>query len=178
MIRLFVGLRPPPAVREVLAATRGGVEGARWQDDEQLHLTLRFAGDTDPRAADELFDRLSAVRAAPFELAVAGVGHFERRGRVEALWAAITPNEQLAELQRMVERAARAAGLSPEPRKFVPHVTIGRLRPRAAGAGEWLVRHGDLRAPPWLVTDFRLYESHLSPSGSRYAALAAWPLRG
>jgi 2'-5' RNA ligase len=176
MARLFVALRPPAAVRDALSATQGGVEGARWQDDDQLHLTLRFLGEVDPRTADELVDRLARVRASEFSLRVAGVGHFERRGRVAALWAAVARDERLAALQCEIEHAARRIGLPPEPRKFVPHVTLARLGRSGAGAGEWLARHGDLTAPPWPVSRFLLYESSPSPGGSRYTPLIEWPL--
>jgi 2'-5' RNA ligase len=42
--RLFIGIRPPIPVREALIDTMEALEGARWQDDDQLHLTLRFIG--------------------------------------------------------------------------------------------------------------------------------------
>ena len=49
MHRLFVALRPPEDARDALIDTMEGVEGARWQFDEQLHLTLRFAGEVNAR---------------------------------------------------------------------------------------------------------------------------------
>ncbi|MES2754263.1 MAG: RNA 2',3'-cyclic phosphodiesterase, partial [Pseudomonadota bacterium] len=44
MPRLFVALRPPAAVRDLLSDAMAGVPDARWQDDDQLHLTVRFLG--------------------------------------------------------------------------------------------------------------------------------------
>ena len=51
MHRLFVALRPPAVVRQQLLAAMQGVPGARWQDDDQLHLTVRFVGDVDRHQA-------------------------------------------------------------------------------------------------------------------------------
>lgn len=178
MPRLFVALRPPHAVRGALLATQGGVEHARWQDEDQLHLTLRFVGDIDVRAADDLVLALSAVAAPSFTLDVKGAGHFEKRGRPIALWAALAPSPPLSALNRTLERVCQAVGLPPEPRKFVPHITLARLGAHAVGAGDWLVRHGDLAAAPWPVGSFALYESTLHPGGSRYTPVVEWQLHG
>ncbi|WP_420145100.1 2'-5' RNA ligase family protein, partial [Sphingobium sp.] len=45
MHRLFVAIRPPADQRANLLSLMGGVEGARWQSDDQLHITLRFIGE-------------------------------------------------------------------------------------------------------------------------------------
>lgn len=176
MARLFVALRPPRTVRDTLLSAQGGVEGARWQDDDQLHLTLRFVGEVDRQTGDDLLVALSAIMCAPFVLEAKGSGHFEKRGRANALWAGLAPSLGLAALQRKVEHACRAAGLQPEPRTFVPHITLARLGRGSRGAGDWLVRHGDLAAPSWPVRAFRLYESVLHPDGTRYTPIAEWPL--
>ena len=176
MTRLFVALRPPPPVRAALLGAQGGVERARWQADEQLHLTLRFIGETDRRTGEDLVTALDGVTAPGFDLQVRGVGHFERKGRATALWAALAPSPALDLLERRIERACRAAGIAPETRKFVPHVTLARLGGGAVGAGAWLAAHGDLAAPPWPVTAYRLYESRMGSGGSAYLPLAEWPL--
>ncbi len=174
--RLFVALRPPAPVRAALLAAMGSVERGRWQTDEQLHLTLRFIGEVDRRTGEDLVAALDSVAAPEFTLAVRGVGHFEKKGRPTALWAAIQPNPALDVLERRIERACRAAGLAPETRKFVPHITLARLGGRSVGAGAWLAANGDLSTPEWPVSSFRLYESRMGNGGSAYLPLSAWPL--
>ena len=68
MNRLFVALRPPAAVRDALLDATEGVERARWQDEDQLHLTLRFVGEVDAPIANDLAAALGQVDAAPFDL--------------------------------------------------------------------------------------------------------------
>jgi 2'-5' RNA ligase len=176
VIRLFAALRPPTPVRAALLAAQGGVARARWQSDAQLHLTLRFIGEVDIRAADDIADALGRVTAGGFSLAAKGAGHFEKKGRPTALWAAIAPAPPLISLQAKIERACRSAGLAAEPRRFVPHVTLARLGPDAAGAGEWLAANAALSTPEWLVDRFWLYESRLGQTGSSYTPLAEWAL--
>jgi 2'-5' RNA ligase len=87
--RLFIAIRPPQTVREALLDAMGGIERAHWQDDEQLHLTLAFAGQADGRQAQDLSEALADVQSADFKAEVAGVGHFERKGTPTAVWARV-----------------------------------------------------------------------------------------
>lgn len=145
-----------------------GIDGARWQDDEQLHLTLAFAGEVDRPRCDRLIEALAEVESPAFPAEVAGVGHFERKGVPSAVWARVPLSDPLALLQRRVERACHQAGLAPEKRAYHPHITLARL-PRSAGpVGDWLAEHGTLRAGPWNVAGFTLYESHLRSDGALY----------
>jgi 2'-5' RNA ligase len=77
MHRLFVAIRPPEPIRDLLVDAMDQSADFRWQDDEQLHITLRFIGEVDRPAADDIADALGQVRAAPVELRIAGVGRFE-----------------------------------------------------------------------------------------------------
>lgn len=177
MHRLFIGLRPPLAIREQLLALMDNVENARWQDDDQLHLTLRFAGELEARQADDLAHELERVEMAPFPLTSRGVGHFERKGMPSILWAGVAPSEPLAILHRRVERACRRAGLEPEGRKFAPHITLARLNRSAGPIGGWLARHGTFATEEWTVEHMTLFESHLTPLGSEYQSVVRYPLR-
>lgn len=176
MHRLFAALPLPSDVTDTLLDTMDGIEGARWQSEEQLHLTLRFAGELDPRQGEDLVTALSRVESPAFDLEIRGAGHFERKGRAHTLWAGIAPSEPLAVLQRRVERACRAAGLPPETRKFVPHVTLARLNSGSGPIGGWLADNALLAAGPWRVESFALYESWLTRYGSDYERLEDFAL--
>lgn len=126
MHRLFVAIRPPAAHREQLLALMGGVAGARWQRDDQLHLTLRFIGEVDRHRASDIADALRTIRFAPFDARIAGVGVFDRRGLIDTLWAGVQPRDPLASLHRKVDRACVAWVSHP---KSAP---IGRTSPSPA----------------------------------------------
>ncbi len=179
MLRLFVAVRPPPPIRRALLDAQGGVPGARWQDDDQLHLTLRFVGEVDRRAAEDLADALARVAAPAPVVALTGVGRFERRGRTDALWAAVSPHDVLAHLHRKIDQACVRVGLSPERRAYLPHITLARLS-RSAGASieieRWLGRQAGLSSPPFALAHLILYESRLGREGATYDVVARWPL--
>jgi len=178
--RLFAAIRPPAPVIDALLAMEGGpeqfIEGARWQDEDQLHLTLRFFGEVEARAAEDLVEALAGVAAAPFSLALRDVGHFERKGKTHTLWAGLALSEPLAALQRRVENAARRAGLPPDPRRFAPHITLARLNRASGPVLPFLAAHGALAGKPWPVEAFDLMESTLTPAGAEYQTVRRYRL--
>lgn len=179
MHRLFVALRPPPAVRRSLMTVQAGVPGARWQDDDQLHLTLRFIGAVDRRLAEDVAAALAMVAATLPPIRLAGVGRFDGRRGGASLWAGVELREPLAALHRKVDRACVRAGLPPEGRAFLPHVTLARLSRGAAAdpaATRWLCDHAALAGEAFAPSHLVLYESHLGGDGARYEAVARWPL--
>ena len=176
MHRLFVAIRPPATVRALLLAAMGGVGGARWQTEDQLHLTLRFIGEVDRHQALDVHAALGGVHSAPFALALAGVGAFERRGEPTILWAAVAPQDPVKALHRKVDQALVRTGFEPESRAFAPHITLARL-PRGAGpVGHFLHAAGRLASPPFPVEDFCLFESRLTPEGPVYSVVERYKL--
>lgn len=168
MIRLFVALEIPEAIRQRLVLLQGGVPGARWQDTEQMHLTLRFVGEVDEDVGHDIDDALAMVRAPSFPLEIAGVGEFG--GKIpRALWAGVRPNEALLHLQRKIETALQRLGLPAEERKFSPHITLARLKnaPRAKVI-EFLTHHALFASGPFPVDRFALFSSELGSNGSVY----------
>jgi 2'-5' RNA ligase len=176
MHRLFVAIRPPEHVRDLLIDAMDDSPDFRWQDDEQLHVTLRFIGEVDRPVADDLADTLSRVCAEPFQLRVAGVGRFEQRS-AGALWAGVEPKEPLAALAAKIERVCQQVGLEPERRAFHPHITLARWKGRRTREVQnFLERKRGLSSEPFDVTEFILFESRLSRHGAHYEEVGTYPL--
>ena len=178
MIRLFVGLRLPAPIRDQLLALGGGIPGARWQDEEQLHITLRFIGDVDERAAEDAALALSAVHWPPVEIAVEGVGTFDKRGRIHTVWAGIRPREALSGLHRKIDQALVRAGQEPERRAYLPHITLARLNRGAGTTDRFLEAHAGLASTPFAVEHFLLFESSLGGEGAVYEVVERYSLGG
>ncbi len=169
--RLFVALRPPDRVAEALLDTMEGLPGARWQDADNLHVTLRFVGEVDRHMESDLTAALESVVFVPFSLRITGVGHFEGKGRARSIWARVAPGAELDLLQMRVEVACRCAGLAPETRRFTPHITLARLNSGSAPIGDWLQANGALSLGPWQADGFSLFESDLTPNGALYSEI-------
>ncbi len=176
-MRLFVGLTLPSHIRQDFAALGSGLPGARWVDAYNLHMTLRFIGEADGPAAEELNAALASVRAPGFELAFDGLGSFASGRRVRAVWVGAEPAPALLHLHQRIESAVVGAGFEPEHRKFKPHVTLARLKGGSPQrVGEYLESRGGFSVPPFPVSAFTLFRSHLGHAGAQYEALADYPL--
>jgi RNA 2',3'-cyclic 3'-phosphodiesterase len=176
MHRLFVAIRPPEHIRDLLIDAMDDSPALRWVGDEQLHLTLRFIGEVERPLANDVATALARIRFPAFELSVKGVGRFEQKSG-GALWAGVEPRAPVAELAAKVERACVQAGLEPERRAFHPHVTLARWNRRNAEAVvSFERREADLASDPFRVGEFILFESHLSRHGPHYEEMATYAL--
>jgi 2'-5' RNA ligase len=176
MHRLFVAIRPPEPIRDLLIDAMDDSPDFRWQDEEQLHLTLRFIGEVERPLAEDLAAALGRVRAEPFAARICGVGRFEQRNS-GALWAGVEPKALLAALAAKVERVCVSVGLEPERRAFHPHITLARWKGRRTREVlDFLERKRGLSSPPFDVAEFTLFESRLSRHGAHYEEVARYPL--
>jgi 2'-5' RNA ligase len=208
-MRTFIAIELPGAVKQRVVARQqtlarllegqGLASAFRWTAAGNLHLTLRFLGDTSSAQRAQIEGALEAIAAtAPcFQLAVGQAGAFPNLRRPNILWLDFTGDlAQLTPLQGQIEAAARAAGFAAETRAFAPHLTIARAQKSAAPA--LLQRAGEvLRAalaigqpgpsdsslarasaePSFTVEAVHLIHSDLQPRGPIYTPIASFPLR-
>lgn len=169
MLRLFAAIAVPEEIGEVLARRQQGLPGARWRPLEALHITLRFFGELREDVADDLDAALSTVSGRPFAVELAGVGAFGEGDDIHAVWAGVTENPDLRQLAGRCEAAARRAGLKPETRNYLPHVTLAYLRrPEPDRVAAWIAGHNLLKSPAFAVDRFGLYSSWRTDDSARY----------
>ena len=180
MPRLFVALQLPEPLRQAVRALQCGLRGARWLDEEALHLTLAFIGDVDGSAQRRIETALDTVTAPALRVELHGVGHYPPRGALRVLWTGASPKAELGSLAQAVRRALDRTGFTPERRKFAPHVTIARFRrpPPRADLESYLGTCSLFRTPPADIASFHLFSSTLRPAGARYTMEATFPLTG
>jgi 2'-5' RNA ligase len=180
-LRAFFAVDLPPETRaavgnalDVLRAE--GPADVRWLAPENQHLTLKFLGEIPEDRVERLVARAQAKLAAaePFEVELAGFGAFPNAREARVLWLGVARGAgELAKLARKLDAAARVVGAERERRPFAAHLTLGRLRePRRVE----LERIAAPEVTGFTVDEVVLYESRLSPGGSRYVPLAHLPL--
>ena len=175
MPRLFTGVEIPPDIGQALSGLRGGLPGARWIDPENYHLTLRFIGDVDDVTAHEVASMLDRVKRGAFELRLDGVSSFGGR-KPRAVVARIEAPQALLDVQAEHERLMQRIGLQPDGRKYIPHVTLARLRDSTSSqVAEYLAARGLFRTSAFKVSRFVLFSSRASTGGGPYIVEAAYP---
>jgi len=179
MPRLFAGLEIPADLVERLALFRAGLPGARWIDPDNYHLTLRFIGDVDGHVAHEIDTGLAEIRPrAPIAVTFEGFDVFGG-DRPHALIVRARLTRELADLQAEIERRLRRAGLAPEKRKFVPHVTLARLRGvDPLLAADYIARQGRFPDLGFEVGHVSLFSARDITGGGPYLVEAAYPFAG
>jgi 2'-5' RNA ligase len=176
MPRLFTALEIPRDAALSLSMLRGGLPGARWIDVENYHLTLRFFGDIEGHVADEIANALDRVRRPSFTLTLSGVDAFGSK-KPHSIYAGVSASPELYALQGEIERICQRLGLPADPRKFVPHVTVARLRNSSPiDVAHYLSARGNFSTLPFTVGRFVLMSSRDSVGGGPYVVEEAWPL--
>ena len=178
MPRLFTGLELPLTVRQQLGRLALPLPGAKWVEPEDLHLTLRFCGNIDNSKARDFAGELAQIHMRVFTIQLSGLGAFGGNDP-HTIWAGVDAGPELEQLAKANERAARTAGLAPEPRKFKAHVTVARLRgAHADQVARVLERHAAFKSEPVTIERFVLLSSRPAGGGGPYAVEEVFPLEG
>ncbi len=184
-LRLFVAVNLSAEIRERLVAAQEHLRRARadvsWVRPENIHITLKFLGETAEERVEAIRRALHAVASehAAFRLAVAGVGTFG--GRVpRVVWIGVTEGaEPLTALAGHVESSLADLGFPREKRGFTAHLTLGRVR-SGKNVGELAAAIREIQEERFgaVAADaFELIQSRLHPSGSVYTTLDRFVLQ-
>jgi 2'-5' RNA ligase len=201
-MRIFIGIDLDPEVRARIERFLEGVESfapdARWVRPESLHITLKFIGEQTPEQVEAITERLRRVEGNAIEIRSAGYGFFPTAKAPRVFWIGIQAGPQLAELAESIDLAVAELGIPREDRPFSPHLTLaragaGRSAGRRSGSPKWrkgdgpnavftvlekrLAAMGEVDFGTMTAHEFILYQSQLSPKGSKYTKLQRLPLR-
>jgi 2'-5' RNA ligase len=181
-MRLFVGLAVDERVKETLERLtlrlRAKEDGLRWSAPDQWHVTLVFLGEVDDGARARLVRELAEVRQPVLTLRMERLGVFERVG---ILHAEVEVSTELLRLYEAVAAAVKRVGLEVEERPYRAHITLARSRNKDGRKTiERLRRTAEQQKLDgrWEAAEFLLYESQLSPGGSRYVVRERFALQG
>jgi RNA 2',3'-cyclic 3'-phosphodiesterase len=198
-MRILIGIDLDPDVRTRIERFLEGIEGfapgARWVRPESLHITLKFIGEQTSEQVEAITERLRRVEGSAFEIRAGGYGVFPTAKAPRVFWTGIHAGPQLAELAESIDMATAELGIPREGRPYSPHLTLAR-----AGTGRRLTsakgRKGDgpnaifamlekrlaaigeLDFGTMTANEFILYQSQLSPAGSKYTKLQRFPILG
>jgi 2'-5' RNA ligase len=178
-MRLFVGIPLAAAVIDQLRAAsarlRSTGDGLRWTAPESWHVTLQFLGNTGPEQYECVATRLRALHAPPVPVCLEELGCFDRAG---ILIASVRLTPELLLLQERVTAATQPCGFVPETRPFQPHITLARSKGRHNLGNLKAKIRRPINFTRFVAHEFLLYESFLSPAGSRYEVRERFPLTG
>jgi len=184
LLRAFIAIEIPPSLQEKLHREMESLRArldrtfVRWVVPENIHLTLKFLGDTPITKLDALKEFLAAelARFQPFEISVGNMGVFPNFSRPRVIWLGVEDKGKLSSLQRHTERAARQIGSAPEKRRFSAHLTLGRVKQDIRSEARHQIRqvveeNSGLELGNIHVDTIHLFQSELKANGAVYRSL-------
>ncbi|HET9407694.1 MAG TPA: RNA 2',3'-cyclic phosphodiesterase [Candidatus Sulfotelmatobacter sp.] len=194
-MRLFLALDIDDEIRGRLVRFMDGVRDfapdARWVKPESLHVTLKFIGEVPEIFPDRIRQGLQGVHVHTFQLRFQGYGFFPSSKATRVFWVGIDAESQLGELARAINASLEKLGIAKDEHAFSPHLTLARGAGRSGvphRRGEdspnkvFQVLQKHLAALPqpdfgsMTANEFYLYQSQLSPKGSKYTKLEQFGL--
>jgi 2'-5' RNA ligase len=174
-LRTFIAVELPAETRSYLFQSGQKMaenipnRAIRWVAPENMHLTLRFLGDTPEDKLPVIAAELDAItqQFQPFNLHLHELGCFPNRKRPRVIWAGLSGQlKPLNALQSRIEKAVQSLGWEAENRPFRAHLTIGRVKDSSQAAR--LTWEQPLEKQVIPAAAVNLIESQLRPSGPVY----------
>lgn len=190
LIRAFIAIELSPPIQKqleqiVLDLQQTGSRHVKWVRPENIHLTLKFLGESRPDELDRLSAEIRPIASAarPIELKIHGLGAFPNFKRPRVIWVGVQAPPSLIRLQQALEDAAEKIGYPREERPFSPHLTLGRVNREASPAelarlGETIAQKPVGTLGSMTASQLILFRSVLKPAGAIYTPLAHFPLNG
>lgn len=192
LLRAFIAVDIPPEIQqtihkktESLRNTLGAL--VRWIPAENVHLTLKFIGDTSQASVEFLIQmlRAEADSCPAFDMQLSGLGSFPSPKRARVIYIGIQARAELEALHRGIESASRRLGYESDAnggRGFSPHLTIGRVKQNILALEQQNIRRAIEEAKidsfgTAKIDSVHLYKSDLKPTGSVYTQLYSAPLK-
>lgn len=188
LLRTFIAVELDDEARRQLRTVQTALQAltppnlVRWVDPINIHITLKFLGDTRPDQTAAVTAALRSIgpgpTLAPFQVMLAGRGCFPNFRRPHVIWVGVVDRGQrLQKLAAAVERQVAPLGWPTDARSFKPHLTLGRIADRATsqersliGAAVEQVEVGELCA--LAVSALNFIRSDLKPAGPVYTVLS------
>ncbi len=184
-MRSFIAIDLPERVKSAISELQQELKKCkadiRWVKPDNIHLTLKFLGDTDEKILDRIVEATKAVCSgySGFNLEIKSVGVFPDMRAPRVLWVGISDNDSLSGLQKSIEDGLAKLWFTPEKRRFRPHLTLGRFRSSSGKEGLYdkIEEHKNLSLGSMEVESLFLIKSELTPSGAEYTKIAGIDLK-
>ena len=182
MVRTFFAVRVPEChfTSDLLEGLRGAGENVKVVDGANLHITLKFLGETPEKDLDAISNKIREdVTTPPFDMTVKGTGYFRRKSAPSALWAGVEDGGMMSQLASQVDDITGCFGFEKERRKFKPHLTLARVKQGKAEISlSILDEYRNREFQKFTVDRFHFVKSTLTPQGPIYEDINTFFLRG
>jgi RNA 2',3'-cyclic 3'-phosphodiesterase len=182
MKRLFAAVKIDPGeeflegFREMKSAFSH--EPVKWVEEHNIHITLKFFGDTEEAKISAIARELGEVSSGTkgFVLRLKNLGIFGSAYDPRVIWVGIEPYDKLSALMKEIRDRMEQIGLAADRQNLVPHLTLGRIKflRNKELFRKTLDCFRSIESNEIAVGNFFLYESTLTKEGPVYKALQSF----
>ena len=185
MKRLFCAVKITPTylIENALHALQEALyrERINWVDPANMHITLKFFGDTPADQQQKITTKLkeNSLQAEAFSFDVAGCGSFGPPKSPRVIWLGISRSEGFKKLYHQINKNLQYLGYEPDRKEFTPHLTLGRIKNISQHEllKQMLRSYKDIHFGQFRVDAFYLYQSILRPEGPEYKVVEEFLLK-
>ncbi len=181
-MRLFIAIELSEPIRDILSQIQSHLKysGAdvKWVEKDNIHLTLKFLGETTEKKAEEVRSALDIIgsQTRSFEISLKDIGSFPKIDYPRVIWVGLDKGVlESTVLATKIDEALSKMGFQKETRPFAAHLTIGRVRsPKNKEALKEKILSSDSQLTTHnsqLVSSVILFRSTLTPKGPIYTKL-------
>jgi RNA 2',3'-cyclic 3'-phosphodiesterase len=179
-VRLFIAIEIPQEIRKRLQSVQESLRpiiNAKWTRPDQLHLTLKFLGETPDPDLPRIIEQLKQITPDPqIRLSSGSIVCFPPHGPIRIVAAELNDEaDRCLRLQAEIDRACHTAGFQLEPRRWRPHVTLARVKDRLPASARSAAISTKLAEFEFSPNGFTLFESRLDHTGPAYIPAATFP---
>jgi len=178
LMRLFIACEIPEKIKENLEYFQGRLKNKedkiKWVEKDNLHLTMKFIGESDENSVEKIKQSLSSVKFRALLISVSDFGVFPPNGHIRVIWMGLSPANQINDLREKIESALGFLGVGREVH-FQPHITLGRakyIEDREAFIKKVSEIKKGFESEPFKIDRFILKKSVLTPKVPVYTDLA------
>jgi len=178
-MRLFIATPLNEAVEQKLAEIISRLKNVggpvKWVTPANIHLTIKFLGETDEGLKGQLIDIIDKVvlETKSADFTISRLGGFPNLNRPRVIWAGLEGDKtQLEKLASEVDNRVHQLGWDKETRGFKAHLTLGRVRnPQGTPELAEFIKNYKVETIPLKFDRLVLFKSTLTPGGPIYEIL-------
>lgn len=182
-IRTFIALELPETVKNKLEELsvqikKNRLQGINWVSPQNIHLTLKFLGDTSPDLLEKIKTNIfsSAGSYSAIPIVISKLGAFPNLHHPRVIWIGLQAPQVLSDLQYKIEESLIPLGFPKETRPFTPHLTLGRVNQNISVQDlthliSYLSPLQDIELGSGELKTIHFFRSDLKPTGAIYTSL-------
>ena len=182
MKRLFaaIKIKPEENFHEIYHKLKKQLhhEQIKWVDLQNMHITLKFFGETPEEKIPEIVSVLEKIKlqTIAFSIQVNNVGIFGSSYKPRVIWFGIEQCDKLLRLGLNTLKEVEMIGFERDRQNFRSHLTIGRIKniDNKKRFNEVIHAYKDAEIQSCEVDEMHLYESILLPLGPNYRVIKSF----